>query len=105
MAKDEPIDRGEPEAVARAGNKAKLQRQQELNDVRHVVNSAAGRRFIWCILKRAEYFGDAHVPGSFDLTARNEGKKALAKFILDEMNEANNAAFVDMWVENMKKGD
>lgn len=93
---------GDADNDKKVRNTAKLRRQQELNDVRHVVNSAAGRRFLKRIIEGAGYYEDPHVPGSFDLTGRKCGMRFIAQFILNEAKEANAEAYLELMVEELK---
>lgn len=95
---------GNEDADKKVKNTAKLRRQQELNDVRHVVGSAAGRRFMRRIIEGAGYFDDPHVPGSFDLTGRKCGMRFLAQFILNEAMDASPDAYLAILVDTDSKG-
>lgn len=69
--------------------KAFLQRDQERKDLRAVMKTAEGRRFIWKMLGDAGVFRSSFVAGSSDATAFNEGARNYGLALLgDIMNDA-----------------
>lgn len=70
--------------------KAFLQREQEKKDLRAVMSTAAGRRFIWRLLENAGVFRSSFVTGAPDATAFNEGARNNGLALLgDIMNDAS----------------
>lgn len=66
-----------------------LRREQERNDLRAVMDTAAGRRFVWKLLSDAGVFRSSYVAGQADTTAFNEGGRNRGLTLLgDIMNDA-----------------
>lgn len=62
--------------------KAFLQLEQERKDLRAVLSTAEGRRFIWKMLGDAGVFRSSFVVGSPDTTAFNEGARNFGLVLL-----------------------
>lgn len=69
----------------------KNKRQQELEDVRAVLSSPAGERLFWRYFELTGIFKNSF-DGSFG-TYFNEGKRIIGTTMLNDMNEADPAAF------------
>lgn len=66
-----------------------LQREQEVADLRAVMSTAAGRRFIWKMLGDSGVFSPSFVPGASDTTAFKEGARNFGLMLLGDItNEA-----------------
>lgn len=85
---------GRMEAVARR------RRDRELNDIRAVMSSESGRRFVWRLLDRAKVFGSVWHPSA--LIHYNSGQQDFGHFIMSEITESSEDAFVQMMKENKK---
>lgn len=72
----------------------KRERSREIEDVKKVISSAEGRRFLWRLMSesgvfRASYTGDSK-------TFFNEGKRDIGLLVLREVNTAKPSAFAQM---------
>jgi len=75
----------------------KNRREQELNDVRNVLNSAFGRRFVWRLLEfsgiyKTSFTGNSH-------TFFNEGMRNIGLSIMTDINEACPEQLITMMKE------
>lgn len=70
------------EQVKKAGVKKRLQRRQELSDLKAILDLPQGRRFIWKLLGKANAFSTCYDPNPntvyFKLGAQNFGFELLA---------------------------
>lgn len=62
-----------------------LKREQQLIDLKEVMNMPEGRRFIWRILGESGVFRPSFVAGSTDITAFNEGSRNFGLALLTEI--------------------
>lgn len=91
----------DPEQVNVAAQKSKSARERELNDMREILATPAGRRFIW------RYMGDC---GLFSLsftgnstTFFNEGMRNIGLKLLTDVTEARPEAYLEMALEAKKR--
>lgn len=94
-----PYDANDPVQVERAEEEGRTTRARLLDDVSRVVDSDAGRRFVWRLLEAAHCF---HISFSADpcLTAFREGERNLGLMILTDLIEACPDRLADMAREN-----
>lgn len=77
---------------AEAG-KRKERREDELNDLRAVLVSPEGRRFVWRLLERGGVFRSSFCAESDSCTAFNEGRRNLGLSVLNDVLEADSGSF------------
>jgi hypothetical protein len=63
-------------------------RERRINDIKAVCNLPQGRRLIWEILDYCGVYGMSFVAGSADITAFNEGRRAIGLRLLNRVNNA-----------------
>ena len=70
-------------------------RKQEINDLRDVMTNPEGRRFVWRVLEEGRVFHSC-----FDLNpiqmAKNEGKRDIALFVLEELMRDHQQQYLQM---------
>lgn len=76
-------------------------RDQQLNDLRYVLNDERGRRFIWRLLGECGVYQTSFTGNS--TTFFNEGKRQIGLFTLGEVMEASIEAYLKM--QHEAKGD
>lgn len=86
--------------VKAAEYKQKRGRERELDDVRSVLSSAEGRRFVWRYLGEAGVFKTSF-HGNLE-TFINEGQRMIGLKLLSDINEANPNAYVQMLEESRR---
>lgn len=83
--------------IATAKRKERLRRERELEDLRSVLGSPAGRRLLWRLL------GECHVFESIWRASAEihflEGKRNVGLFLLHEIHEARPEALLQMMQE------
>ena len=86
------IDVGDEEQVAEAQAKAKLLKERETEELRHILGLYGGRAFVWRIL---EYCGLYRSPSSEDIL-RETGRADVARYLLEEMFVSDKDAYTKM---------
>lgn len=93
-------------AIDNASNPAELKKKekqeeylakQEIDDIKHVLGSPGGRRFIWKYLSFAGVFQTSFTGNS--QTFFNEGKRTVGLKLIDDITEANPDALTQMMKE------
>lgn len=98
-------DNGDPESVKKRDDVRKLIAQQQANDIREVMNTEAGRRFVWKLLSDARLFGISFQGELTHETAKLEGMRVFAKGLNDSVAAATRENYLAMWSENFMIGD
>lgn len=89
---------GDEQQVASAVGKERRIRTRELNDVRAVLATEEGRRFVWRLLEQCKAF--LSVKATDDSTTNyNAGKQDIGHYVITEMLEARPNALVEMMTE------
>lgn len=82
-------DKINPEEVrAKAKTEAEFNRLNELGDIRIVLSTKSGKKFVKRILDKAGIFSQSFCRTESDKTAFNEGRRALGLWLLSELTEA-----------------
>lgn len=94
------------EKQVKEGNaKSRIGRQLELNDVRTVLGTSDGRRFMWRYLRRCGIFSSSFVAGDSHQTAFLEGERRVGLELLADVNDADPGAYLKMMHENQEGED
>lgn len=75
-------------------------RERELNDVRTVMATVEGRRFVWRMLDRAGVFRTSFTGNS--TTFFNEGMRNMGLIVLADVHEACSDKYIQMMTESKK---
>lgn len=90
--------------VTKAGRKEELSRDGELNDIRAVLSTAEGQRFIWRLMEKCKTFNSIWVSNA--AIHYNSGQQDIGHFIMSEIVEADEQLLFNLMKSNMKnKGD
>lgn len=92
----------DPKQVKAAARKERIIENEELRDIRFILKSKEGRRFLWRYLSKCGIFKQSFTGNSE--TFFNEGKRAIGLMLLTEITEASPDAYVLMMKES-EKGD
>lgn len=76
-------------------------REEELQDLRKVLETGPGRRVLWRILEESKMMAPDLFTGNSQ-TFHNLGKRDLGMWIYQEIIDANPNKFVEMMVANAK---
>jgi hypothetical protein len=88
----------DPKQVKDRADKANRDRKQELEDVRYLVKTPAGKRYFRKILERGSVFTTTFTGNS--RTFFNEGMRNLALGILADVSEAAPEAITELMIRN-----
>lgn len=89
------------EQVREAKQKEVSQRERELNDLRSILNTKEGRRYLWRMMGHCRTFSSVwHASAQIHY---NSGMQDVGHYIMAEITEASPEAFFLMMKEN--KGD
>mgnify|MGYP001561964717 CR=1 FL=1 len=83
-------------SVRKAKQRERQERDQELKDLRDVLSTRQGRRFIWRTLTLAGVFRLSFVPGEPEETAFNEGRRSLGLSLMADVHEIDAAQYIQM---------
>lgn len=81
-------DPNDPDAVASEERLAAAKQQRELSDLRAVLSTAEGRRWIWRVLEQTAAFRASYDPDSPLRMAFAEGRRSTGLWLLAEMQHA-----------------
>ena len=96
----DPIDTADQERIAAlTAEKERLQREREVNDLRHVMSSKQGRRFVYRLLGGMGLYRLSFNAESDRLTAFNEGARNQGLMLLSEITEACPDRYAEMLAE------
>lgn len=80
---------------------AKRKRDRELNDIKVMLATPEGRRFIWRVLSEGKIFVDGYIPDDKGYgTTYNTGRRSVGLWALAEVMEAKPEAFMQMQREH-----
>lgn len=90
------LNAGDQRAVRKARQREKLEREQELRDLRHVLETVQGRRHTWRFLEQAGCFRQSFVSGESEATAFNEGRRSLGLMLLADIHALDPSFYLRM---------
>jgi len=88
--------------------KVKQKLNNELSDLKFVLQSPEGRRFVWRVLEQGNLFHNTYVHGDQGYaTTYNDGRRSVSLWTLNKVLEAKPEAFIQMQQEHksVKKSD
>lgn len=88
----------DPTQIKEAGLKEKFGRERELEDVRFLLNTKEGRRFLWRLLSLTGLFQSSFTGNS--TTFFKEGSRNIGLQVLADINDANPEGYLLMLKEN-----
>lgn len=86
-----------------AKTKVKLGRDRELDDLRFILSTDQGRRFVWRVLSRCGVFKISFTGSS--QTFFNEGERSIGLYLLNEVMDADPDSYVKMYVKDKKESE
>lgn len=88
----------DPQQVKKAGREERFARRMELEDIKVVMDSPAGRRLMWRIINKLCHFDASSAEHSGSMTYLNEGERNIGRVLKSDICEA---AFEEY--QNMEK--
>lgn len=83
--------------VKSARNKTDREREQQIADLKFLLSTAQGRRYLWRLLEHCHVFGSIWRPSAE--IHHLSGKQDVGHFVLAEITEANADSFLTMMKE------
>jgi len=85
-----------PRDVRKARQKERLTDERDQKDLRDVLSTIQGRRFVWKQLVEAGCFRLSFVQGEPDTTALNEGRRSLGLKLMADIHALDPALYTQM---------
>lgn len=95
---EEPFNAGDEAQVKERTKKVKTARERELDDLRAILDTKGGRRFVWRLLAASELFAVSDVMNASIYAL--EGKRKLGKLLFNDVMEAAPEAYLLMMKES-----
>lgn len=95
---DKAFNVGEPDQVKERTKRVKTERERELEDLRDILATKGGRRFVWRVLDASELFAVSNVMNASIYFL--EGKRSLGKQLYADVMEAAPEAYLLMMKES-----
>ena len=95
----DPFNAGDPQDVRERESAARKARIREMDDLRDLLATPAGRRFAWRMLDHCGVFRSTF-SGHGARDAFNEGARNVGLFLMAEITEADADAFTNMLKES-----
>ncbi len=96
------MNSADPKQVKEMGRKVDSLRNQELNDLRFVLDSMQGRRLMWRLLSECKTFGSVfHQSGS--MQSYLIGKQDFGHFLMGELLQAGDEFYLKMQSEEIER--
>ena len=92
-----PYDAGDEGQVKKKKTKAQIRREQDKEDLKEILLSPGGRRFLWKILSECRIY-DISFTGDV-WTAFNEGKRQIGLRLIEDIFDASPNAYTEMRLE------
>lgn len=86
--------------LERQAKERELERENELEDLRFILSTEKGRRFLWQILERAGVFRNSYTGDNS--TFFNEGRRNLGLWLIGEIAAADEMGLIQMMTEHNK---
>lgn len=98
MLTDQAFNAGDESQVKERSKKARTVRERELDDLREILATKGGRRFIWRQLEATELFSVSKVMNAAIYAL--EGKREIGKALFQDVMEAQPEAYLLMMKES-----
>lgn len=94
---EKPFDAGDEKQVKKRKTKIQIRKEQDKEDLRSILSSASGRRFMWKLLEecgvyKISFTGNSH-------TFFNEGKRQIGLRLIEDIFDAAPNAYTEMRME------
>ncbi len=90
-------DAGDEGQVEKRKTKFQIKKEQDKEDLKRILDSAGGRRFLWKILSECRIY-DISFTGD-EWTAFNEGKRQIGLRLIEDIFNADSKAYLEMHLE------
>ena len=98
------MDTGDVKQVSKKKSRRQAKRDQELDDLRNILDMSGGRNFIWRLLTECGVYRTSYTGEALE-TAYNEGKRQMGLWALEEIFSASPHTYALMQKENRKPNE
>lgn len=91
---------GDQEQVNEAEKKIKFNREDELSDLRKILETGYGRRFLWRLMSHCRAYASVCDVNSPHMTYYHSGRQDVGHFLMAEITNADKLSFIKMIQEN-----
>lgn len=98
---EQPFDAGNEHEVKKRRTKDKLRRETEVEDLKKLLATKEGRRFIWKILQHCNIYENSFTGNS--TTFFKEGRRDIGLWLLTELHYADKTAYANLQLEAAKQ--
>lgn len=98
MTENKNYNAGDEEQVSKAKRNDKTKRDQEISDLRFMLQTIQGRRFVWRLIGHCKVFETVWSPSA--AIHYNSGQQDVGHFIMAELLAANENALLQMMKES-----
>lgn len=102
MSDERIYDAGDRGQVKERESREKRIRRQQLEDVRDVMATKSGQRFVWRLLETCGMNADGFDPNALTM-ARNSGKRLIGLWIQAEIADACPERYLEMQLSSKEK--
>lgn len=95
---DKPINLGDESQVKERAKKEKVQYDRELDDLKLILSTKSGRRFIWRLLAESGMFTVSQAMNASIYFL--EGKRSIGKLLFEDMTKVSPEAWALMLKES-----
>lgn len=88
--------------IKKAKKSSEINREEELSDIKKVLTTSEGKRFVWRVLERCKTFSSV-----WESSARihyNAGQQDIGHFLMSEIVQADESLLFEMMKDN-KQGE
>ncbi len=101
MVEEEIQDVGDAPQVKRRRSKQKIKREGELEEIRQILNTSFGRRFLWRFLSECGLFHTMSHHSKLGM-AIGSGKRDMGLWLISEINIADKSGYLKLIQEDLK---
>ncbi len=100
LLQEEAYNAGDKQQVNNARKKDARERKEELDYIRHIMSTPAGRKWMMKLLNTCKTFSNPIVPGETHYTYHNLGEQNIGKKYLQDINDGAPDDYVRMMKES-----
>lgn len=99
LLQSEPYNAADPKQVNDARKKEARERKEELDYIRSIMKTRAGRKWMYKLIDECRAWGNPIIPGDTHLTYENLGRQNMGKKLFIDINDAAPDQYVAMMME------
>lgn len=97
------FDVGDAKKVKKRKKKHQLVRERELEEIKQLLSTSYGRRFLWRVLTQCGMFKTLSVHTEHEMSIQS-GKRDMGLWLVNEINDADKNGYIKLIQEDLKDG-